>query len=363
MEFVNKLKKGGHMAMTKVKNLKLSDEVFKSGDALPHSLSAGSKSYDGSADVTITAEDLGVGNAYIPKGSISVSDANNGDSATTPATTWEEGWVYNMSDAGTLVNGLTGQITVEVGDNIVRVKDSNDKYRWDKLAATITVPEYVGAAPISVTDGTGAQEGKKVISVATGDGISTSGGSVAVGIDTGAGLKFDNSSPKKIQVNAGNGVKFGTSGAVEVEPKMSGSSNVSGLTVDSSGVSVAPKTNGGITVDANGVSVNVNTSGGLKVDGSGVAVSPATNSGLSVGSGGLAVGAGNGITVSGTSVAVNPDTTSSGANNIKVVQNGVSVSLDQAGNVGSGSGQIANLDGKTLGEIVQLLGGTVSANA
>ena len=96
------------------------------------------------------------------------------------------------------------------------------------------------------------------------------------------------------------------------------------------------------------------------MDGSGVAVNPANNGGLSVGNGGLAVGAGNGITVSGNSVAVNPDTTSSGANNIKVVQNGVSVSLDQAGNVGSGSGQIANLDGKTLGEIVQLLGGTVS---
>jgi len=351
--------------MTKVKNLRLSDEVFKSGDSLPHSLSAGSKSYDGSADVTITAEDLGVGNAYIPKGSITVSAANTGDSASTPATTWEEGWVYNMSDAGTLVNGLTGSITVEVGDNIVRVKDSNDKYRWDKLAATITVPEYVGNAPISVADGASgsAQEGKKVISIATGDGVSTSGGSVAANIDTGAGLRFDSSSPKKIQVNAGNGIKFGTGGSVEVEPKTSGSSNVSGLAVDSSGVAVSPKTNGGITVDANGVSVNVNSSGGLKVDSSGVAVNQATNSGLSVGSAGLAVGAGNGISVSGTSVAVNPDTTSSGANNIKVVQNGVSVSLDQAGNVGSGSGQIANLDGKTIGEIVQLLGGTVGSNS
>ena len=420
---------------TQVKNLKLNDKVYKEGDALNHSLAFGSKTYNGSADQTITAEDLGVGNAYIPKGSISVSGANTGDSAATPATTWEEGWVYNMSDGGTIVNGLNGQFTVLAGDNIVRVKDANDKYRWDKLAATITVPEYKGTAPITVTDGTGADEGKKVIGLSVGDGLSVGqdglsvitaagleivGGNVQVDVDSAGGLGFNGWS---LRVNAGDGLEVDNSNNLKVKAKTSGGVSVSsdgvavtpgnGITVGSGGVAVKPNASGAISVDGNGVAANVDATKGLKIDNTstpgkiavnngngltfnstsgalevlpdnnsvsvgasgvavkidssgglksgtnGVGVKLPTNSGLSTSADGLAVGSGNGIQVSGTAVAVKPSS-SSGKMSVDADTSGVYVSLDRAGNVGSGSGQIANLDNKTIGEIVAMLGGTVS---
>lgn len=54
------------------------------------------------------------------------------------------------------------------------------------------------------------------VSLTAGDGITVSGATITANIDTAAGLQFDGSSPKKIQINAGCGLEF-SSGAVRVK--------------------------------------------------------------------------------------------------------------------------------------------------
>ena len=200
---------------TIVKNLKLSDSVIKSGDALPGALTVGSKSYDGTSNVAVDASDLGLSTAYVPKGSISVA------AAATALAAASVGWVYNVSDSGTIAGGVGGgSFKVKAGDNIVVVEEDvsgTATKRWDKLSATVA--QYTGSGAVTVTE-----------------------------VEAG---------PNTIGVNVGSNIKEETDG-------------------------------GGTT--------------------------------------------------------------------------SLVVSLDKAGNVGSGSGQVANLDGKTLRDIIGLLGGTVSQN-
>lgn len=64
----------------------------------------------------------------------------------------------------------------------------------------ITFVQFAGAM-VSYTWGNGLYAIGNIVHVGAGDGISVSEDYVSVNIDTSAGLKFDNSSPKKIQLN------------------------------------------------------------------------------------------------------------------------------------------------------------------
>jgi hypothetical protein len=68
---------------------------------------------------------------YKIKGSSTVANIN----VMTP----EVGWVYNLTDSGTIINGLTGEVPVESGDNVVYT-DSG----WDKLSAATKVTLEAG---------------------------------------------------------------------------------------------------------------------------------------------------------------------------------------------------------------------------
>ena len=139
----------------KVKNLKLSDEVMLKGDggktlSVKNRAGAVTKSYDGTADVDLTAADLGITDIYVPKGSITVAAANEG----VPGI--EVGWTYNVSDSGTINNGTGGNpFKVKAGDNIVWVTEKRtvegevqEVGYWDAL----TSASVSGKSPIYVDD-------------------------------------------------------------------------------------------------------------------------------------------------------------------------------------------------------------------
>ena len=153
-------------------------------------------SYTGATDstVNITAENLGLSTAYVPKGSITIAAANE---ALTSKTV---GWVYNVTDSGTLTNGISGAsspaaIEVLAGDNIVVVEDGTYGKRWDKLSATIEVPEYTGSGAVSVANETVS------LSIASGAALS----------QTNAGLKVDLDAAA---ISAGKTVKTATLGEI-----------------------------------------------------------------------------------------------------------------------------------------------------
>ena len=237
-----------------VKNLKLSDTVV-TGVTFP------------------TAGDLGLSTAYKAKGSITVAAANMNDTVATPNTTWEEGAVYNLSDSGTITNGLDGSsITVLAGDNIVRVKDSNSKFRWDKLSATVNVP---GA----------------------GNGIVLSGGAYQANL--GDGLEF--SSPP----NSSDGIQV----AVKAHPS-------GGIVVESSGVSVALGTSGALSYCAGQAGIIVNIGCGLEHCSADNAIYVAPGCGIIL-SNGVAVNPGSNITTtSGVEVSLNKAANITGNGNL-----------------------------------------------
>jgi hypothetical protein len=50
------------------------------------------------------------------------------------------GYVYNLLDSGVITNGLTGEIPVEAGDNVVYTENG-----WDKLSAAIKIALEAGS--------------------------------------------------------------------------------------------------------------------------------------------------------------------------------------------------------------------------
>ena len=285
----------------------------------------------------VSKETLGLSTAYIPKGSITVAAANTGDSASTPSTAWGEGWVYNMSDSGTLANGIAGPVAVETGDNIVRVKDATDKYRWDKLSATINA-SYSGGDGIHVDETNrsiavdlGNNSGLKIddsgkLVINASDGLYVDGSS-GLRVKRGAGLTVNGTGDLKVA--AGNGLGFDSNnnlvvtgtGAIDV-----GSSGVYLRTADGLEVNnnndLTVKTGDGIGIVDNRVVIRLKTdNSGLLLAGStdaaGVGIALAdSNPGLSIDSTGIKVNGANGIAVSGSSVVLNRRTTTSGSNTV-----------------------------------------------
>ena len=111
--------------------------------------------------VPMSAADFGLSTAYVPRGSASVSGINSKDLSQESV-----GWVYNLSDSGTVNAGVGGTpFAVRTGDNVVLVEESVNGVatrRWDKLSATVTA---VGA----------------------GDNILDAGGTLSVSLDKAAG--------------------------------------------------------------------------------------------------------------------------------------------------------------------------------
>jgi hypothetical protein len=85
-----------------------------------------------------------------------------------------------------------------------------------------------------------------------------------------------------------------------------GGSYVEGPGIDISGtlISAVAHPTRGIIIDASGIGVKGSTNGGLAADANGLYIHPKSNSGLAIDSTGIGVGAGDGIDVAGTAVAV-----------------------------------------------------------
>lgn len=123
------------------------------------------------------------------------------------------------------VNGNASQ-AIEVGSSGVGIK-----------LATGSGLEFSSGLKVK-TDGSTIQVNSSGALVATGggttytagDGIDIASSTIKANIDTAAGLKFDSSSPKKIQINTGTNIGFNsTTGALDV-PTVSASSGGTGGT-------------------------------------------------------------------------------------------------------------------------------------
>ena len=112
----------------------------------------------------------------------------------------------------------------------------------DGTGHTHAVDSTIAKSSITITAGSGLTGGgdltaNRVIDVGAGDGISVAVDSVSANIDTAAGLKFDSSSPKKIQVGllSTGGLQF-TTGSLGA--KLDGST----ITTGSNGLKVTDNT-------------------------------------------------------------------------------------------------------------------------
>jgi len=112
----------------------------------------------------------------------------------------------------------------------------------DGTGHTHAVDSTIAKSSITITAGSGLTGGgdltaNRVIDVGVGDGISVAVDSISANIDTGAGLKFDTSSPKKIQVGllSTGGLQF-TTGSLGV--MLDGST----ITTGSNGLKVTDST-------------------------------------------------------------------------------------------------------------------------
>lgn len=327
----------------------------------------------GSKGLYVNKESLGLSTAYVAKGSATVTELNTGDSTSSPATTWEDGWVYNLSDSGDLVNGIGGtSLHVDAGDNVVRITEgtgSSAKQCWDKLSSTVVIPTYTGSGVIDITNTTVS------LNVKSGGGLDTTGdelsvkkadnslaidaNGVKVNVKTNGGLNTDSTaSTGGLEVKTGNGLEKDSSG---VKVKAADNS----IDVGSGGISLKKKTNGGLAVSstsgAEGTYVDVDTTS-VKIDASGkVAANLAASGGLEVNSG-LKVTTGNGITLSSGAVTAVPNTakgvavTSSGievnpGTNVAFVSNAVEVDIDKT---------TAITDNTTVAQLITALGGTIT---
>lgn len=78
----------------------------------------------------------------------------------------------------------------------------------------VTFVQFTGGS--SYTFGNGLYEAGGVVHVGAGDGIIVATDDVSVNIDTNAGLKFDNSTPKKIQLNVDSSIFSFSDGALTI---------------------------------------------------------------------------------------------------------------------------------------------------
>lgn len=158
-----------------MRSVKLGDKTFVNADQVASNLDA------------LEAKVDNLPKCYIPKGSCTVAFAN----AQTYAAE-QVGWVYNLSDAGTVNNGIGGEpFKVKAGDNIVWINNGDETtpaYCWDKLSSGAAI--YTGEGAIVVNNETekiaisldkAAENDGKVIGDETtiGDIIGWLGGTIA----------------------------------------------------------------------------------------------------------------------------------------------------------------------------------------
>lgn len=105
----------------------------------------------------------------------------------------------------------------------------------------------------------------------------------------------------------------------------------------------------GIQISSNVISVVAAANGGLTVASGGVSVTLQTNSGLALGSTGLAVGAGNGISVSGGTVSI--DTTKVVQKFATTIGDGTTTSITVTHNLGTRDVHVEVYDASTFAEV------------
>ena len=110
----------------------------------------GSKSYDGSAQQTITAADLGISSVYTPQGSISFASLPQTPSAN------ELGYVWNISDSFTTDSRfLEGAGIVFAAGTNVGVIENNGNYYYDVLGAFFDLSNYVTKTQVATSSSLG----------------------------------------------------------------------------------------------------------------------------------------------------------------------------------------------------------------
>ena len=110
----------------------------------------GSKSYDGSAQQTITAADLGISSVYTPQGSIPFASLPQTPSAN------ELGYVWNISDSFTTDSRfLEGAGTVFAAGTNVGVIENSGSYYYDILGAIVDLSNYVTKTQVATSSSLG----------------------------------------------------------------------------------------------------------------------------------------------------------------------------------------------------------------
>lgn len=110
----------------------------------------GSKSYDGSAQQTITAADLGISSVYTPQGSIPFASLPQTPSAN------ELGYVWNISDSFTTDSRfLEGAGIVFAAGTNVGVIENNGNYYYDILGAIVDLSNYVTKTQVATSSSLG----------------------------------------------------------------------------------------------------------------------------------------------------------------------------------------------------------------
>lgn len=327
----------------------------------------------GNKGLYVSAKTLGLSTAYIPKGSMTVSQA------ATKLSGGEIGWVYNMSDSGTISDGIEGSIVVEAGDNVVIVNNGTEETpvkKWDKLSATIDIPVYTGSGVIDVTGTTISLTTKATGGLdTTGDelGVKLDGNSLAVGANglkvnakTNGGLNIDSAaSGGGLEVNVGNGLEIPSSGTDAGKVRVKAADTT--ISSAAGGVSVNRAANGGL-VESSGLKVDVDNSS-IKLDGSGkVALKASATGGLDTtdSTNGVSVKTGGGLQKNSTdgTISVKPNAAKAievdatdgvgvvAGNNVAVSSAGVVVDVDKS---------TAITDNTTIEQLIGLLGGAITA--
>ena len=110
----------------------------------------GSKSYDGSAQQTITAADLGISSVYTPQGSIPFVSLPQTPSAN------ELGYVWNISDSFTTDSRfLEGAGKVFAAGTNVGVIENSGSYYYDILGAIVDLSNYVTKTQVATSSSLG----------------------------------------------------------------------------------------------------------------------------------------------------------------------------------------------------------------
>lgn len=117
-----------------------------------------------------------LGSTYRPQGTKTVAELN----ALTPTSAYN-GYVYNVSDSGTLTQG---SVSVNAGDNVAIIWDNeNNTWSWDKLAGFIDLSGYVTTSALTSTLAGYVKTTRTIAGIALSSDISASDLTTALGLD------------------------------------------------------------------------------------------------------------------------------------------------------------------------------------